>query len=109
MNRVGITQVMNTLLCDRVKCVDHLYDLFSSSYSIILLFEPEILSLEYNPELLISFVEHIKKPVIIVPYNDHRRKLEHDHVTYTKLNPSPEEVIDSLEKVEMNYRNFWRA
>lgn len=100
MNRVAICHLLNLKLSKRVRHVEHLFDLLSPDYSLVIIVEPELLSEKYNPELISSFMEYISKPVIIVPFYRREVKPTFENVTFMKQNPRTKELIDCIRRIE---------
>lgn len=107
MNRIGIAQVLNAALSNRVKFVDHLYDLFSATYSLIILIEPEILCKEYSYNLVSTFLEHITKPVIIVPFYEKTKTTTYENVVFTNINPTSDQLIECIDRIEKATQTSW--
>lgn len=104
MNRVAICHLLNLKLSNRVGHVEHLFDLLSPNYSLVIIIEPELSSEKYNPELISSFMEYISKPVIIVPFHRRGDKPTFENVIFMKQNPRTKELIDCIREIEtINY------
>lgn len=101
MNRIAISYLLNEKLVNRVKCVDHLFDLYSANYSMAILIEPEISSVSYNPELIDSFINGVSKPVIVVPFYKRDLTKYLQNVVFTNQNPRARELVECIQQIEV--------
>lgn len=105
MNREVIAKVLNTNLSNRVKAVGHLFDLYSSKFSIVILIEPEIVSVNYNPLLVETFIDSVQKPIIVVPFYIRDSDKNRNNLLFTSNNPKPIEIVEKIKAIERSLVN----
>lgn len=100
MNRIAYTQVLDGRVRSRVTPIENIFDIFSAQYHIVILIEPEIVESEQKTELINSFVNTAKKPILIIPFHERQRSKYNKNVTIFKCNPVEDELINMIKKIE---------
>jgi len=100
MNRMAYTQVLDGRVLSGVTPIENIFDIFSAKYHIIILIEPEIVEKEQKAELINSFLNTTKKPVLIIPFNDRQRAKYNNNITIFKCNPEEDELINMIIRIE---------